>query len=88
MKKEGYALVLDDGKGHYTMSTVHKTKECALENGLGGIFACLNAVRVVAVVPVEFEDNGQDLNYYWGDNGTMKKDSEEPAVTTESMNES
>lgn len=76
-KKNGFALVLDNGSGGYTMSTVHKTEECAMQNGLGGTFGCLNGARVVAVVPIEFEDDGkQNLNYYWGGTGIFQKTKE------------
>lgn len=73
--KTGYALVLDDGSGKYTMSTIHKTPECAIENGLGQPFGCLTDVRVVAVVPVTFADDGKvNLHMVFGDQDLIAKE--------------
>lgn len=73
MLKQGFALVLDDGTDTYKMSSVHQTAECAVKNGLGP-FGCLSGTRVVAVVPVNFEDDGKiNLHDVFGDQEAKNK---------------
>lgn len=76
--KYGYALILDKGDGKYTMSTIHKTPECAMTNGLGvenGPFAIFNDYRVVALVPVTFDDDGEkNLHIALGDPELVKQE--------------
>lgn len=74
----GYALILDKGDGKYTMTTIHKTAECAMTNGLGADsapFGIFNDYRVVALVPVSFEDDGKkNLHICFGDQELVKQE--------------
>jgi len=62
MKKQGFALVYEH-EGKYHMTTVHKTAECAITNGI----SIFSGSRVVAIVPVDFEDNNQNIHLIFGD---------------------
>lgn len=75
-KLNGFALVLDYGDGVYQMSKVHKTADCAMRNGLGPPpFGLLNDIRIVALVPVSFEDDGvKNLHLCLGDAELAEKE--------------
>lgn len=66
--KAGFALVYEDN-GKYQMSTIHKTPECAITNGV----SIFSDYRVVAVIPVQFEDDGyKNIHLIFGDEEMRK----------------
>lgn len=84
MKKQGFALVFQDGD-KYQMSTVHKTAECAITNGI----SIFSGSRVVAIVPVDFEDDGEkNIHLCFGDEELRLKaiaDAEEKAAANRTV---